>query len=76
MPINEGGPAVERTVPQIKLECDGSKDFRCNQAEVQTASHNNDLHVMCMNIDPTDPNKPDGTFLLSKTVFGEDGKGN
>lgn len=67
-------PPLFKTVPQTKLECDGSKDFKCNVDEVQTVGHNNDLMVECMNTDPTDPNKPDGSFELKEGVFGEKSK--
>jgi len=76
MPVDSTDPPLGNTVGQIKLQCDGTKNFACNQEEVTSVSHNNDLNVQCMNIDPTDPNKEDGTYLLSKTVFGEAGKGN
>jgi len=51
-------------VPQTGLQCDGSKDFKCNIQEITTISHLNDLYVECMNIDPTDPNKEEGSFEL------------
>lgn len=41
---------------------------------MQTVGHNNDLMVECMNTDPTDPNKPDGSFELKEGVFGEKSK--
>jgi len=32
--------------------------------EINTVSHMNDLYVECMNVDPTDPNKEEGSFEL------------
>jgi len=67
-------PPLHSSVPQVKLECDGTKDFKCKVEDVQTVGHNNDLKVECMNIDPTDPNKPDGKFELLDNVFGDKSK--
>jgi hypothetical protein len=63
-------------VPQTGLQCDGSKDFKCNIKEITTISHGNDLYVECMNIDPTDPNKEEGSFAFDQNIFGEENKGN
>lgn len=67
-------PPLFKTIPQVKLTCDGSKDFKCNLEEVKIAGHNNDLKVECMNVDPTDPNKPDGSFELTDKLFGDKSK--
>jgi hypothetical protein len=56
---------LHESVPQIKISC-GKKanaSFPCmlpvNQPE--TAAHAKDLFVECMDKDPTDTNKKDGT---------------
>ena len=55
-------------VPQIKIVClDDSKDFNCTISEKNLyPDHTQNTGILCMDIDPANPDREPGVYELTK----------